>query len=281
MNYKEVVFTLTPHTQVNEDILIALLCEHNFDSFWQNDEQLKAYIPSSLYLKDTIQNICKTVENTIKIEWEVKEYQEKNWNEIWESNFPFILIGDNCIVKAPFHTDAPKLEYEIIIEPKMSFGTGHHATTSLMCELILGLDITDKIILDMGCGTGILAILASLKKASKITAIDFDEWAYNNTLENIKKNNCNNIQAIKGDASNIPDIKYDVIFANINRNVLLEDLQTYVSRLTENGILLISGIMMSDKEVIWQKTKELQLQSSQIIEKSEWIAAIFSKSIKI
>lgn len=280
MNYKEVTFTINPYSQVNEDILIALLSEHNFDSFWQKDEQLKAYIPSGLFIDKNIQKINNELEKIMKLEWEVKEYEEKNWNEIWESNFPYILIGNDCIVKAPFHIDTPKVKYEIIIEPKMSFGTGHHATTSLMIELILETELKDKTVLDMGCGTGILAILASLKNSGRITAIDYDEWAYNNTLENIQKNNCKNIEVIKGDVSTIPDTRFDVIFANINRNVLQDDLSSYVSHLNENGIIIISGIMLSDKEIIWQKAKELHLQSTHIIKKKEWVAAIFSKTKK-
>lgn len=278
MNYSEVLLTFSPYTQVNEDILIALLTEKGFDSFWQNDENLKAYIPSHLFSENVIQSICKDVENMMKIEWTVQLFQEQNWNEIWEKNFPYLLINEECLIRAPFHNNVPKAKYEIIIEPKMSFGTGHHATTSLMIELILKLDLENKIILDMGCGTGILAILASLKNSKEVVAIDFDNWAYENSIENIEKNKCLNVKIIKGDASCVPDIKFDAIFANINRNVLLEDMKTYYSHLSENGILILSGIMFSDKEIIWNKAKENLLFSGQMVQKNEWIAAVFSKS---
>lgn len=278
MNYSEVLLTFSPYTQVNEDILIALLTEKGFDSFWQNDENLKAYIPSNLFSEKVIQSICKDVENMMKIEWTVQLFQEQNWNEIWEKNFPYLLINDECLIRAPFHINVPEAKYEIIIEPKMSFGTGHHATTSLMIELILKLNLENKIILDMGCGTGILAILASLKNSKEVVAIDFDDWAYENSIENIERNKCSNVKILKGDASFIPDIKFDAIFANINRNVLLEDMKTYYSHLSENGILILSGIMFSDKEIIWNKAKENLLFPVQMVQKNEWIAAVFSKS---
>ncbi|MBI5538713.1 MAG: 50S ribosomal protein L11 methyltransferase [Bacteroidia bacterium] len=277
MKYIEVSFIIKPYSTENEELLIAVLNENNFDSYWQTENELKAYIPESLFSIENLQSICNSFQNNLTVETKLCSLPEKNWNEEWEKSYPFTIISDKCLIRAPFHTNTPKTDFDIVIEPKMSFGTGHHSTTSLMVELILEMEITNKIILDMGCGTGILAILSSLKNAKKITAIDFDEWAYENSIENSKKNNCINIDVIKGTAANIPYETYDIIFANINRNVLLEDIGTYNKHLKQNSNLVISGFLESDIDILWKKAEKFQLFPIKTVNKNNWVAAIFEK----
>jgi ribosomal protein L11 methyltransferase len=278
MKYIEVTFKIKPYIQENEELLIAILSENKYDSFWQTENELKAYIPENLFFNENLQSICNSLQKSFTVETKIDTLPEKNWNEEWEKSYPYTIIADRCIIRAPFHTVTPKTEFEIVIEPKMSFGTGHHSTTSLMVELILEMYVENKNVLDMGCGTGILAILSSLKKASKITAIDFDEWAYENSIENSFKNNCSNINIIKGTATEIPNEKYDIILANINRNVLLEDIETYVKHLKQKSNLIISGFLESDIEIIWKKTEEFKLLPIKVVTKNNWVAAIFEKS---
>ncbi len=278
MKYIEVSFIIKPYLQENEDLLIAILSENQYDSFWQTENELKAYIEENLFSIENLQSICNSLQNIFTVETTINSLPEKNWNEEWEKSYPFTIISERCLIRAPFHKDTPKTEFEIIIEPKMSFGTGHHSTTSLMVELILNMEIANKNILDMGCGTGILAIISSLKNAKKITAIDFDEWAYENSIENSKKNKCTNIEIIKGTAAEIPHESYDIILANINRNVLLEDIGTYFKHLNQNSNLVISGFLQSDIEIIWKKAEEFKLLPIKVVTKNNWVAAIFEKS---
>ena len=278
MKYIEVSFIIEPYSQENEDLLIAILSENEDDSIWQTENELKAYIQENLFSVENLQSICNSIQNIFTVETIINTLPEKNWNEEWEKSYPFTIISERCLIRAPFHLNTPKTEFEIVIEPKMSFGTGHHSTTSLMVELILEMDIANKTILDMGCGTGILAIITSLKKAKKITAIDFDEWAYENTIENSKKNNCTNIEVIKGTATEIPNENYDIILANINRNVLLEDIGTYFKHLNKNSNLVISGFLQSDIEILWKKAEVFKLLPAKVVTKNNWVAAIFEKS---
>ena len=212
------------------------------------------------------------------ITWEKAEIENQDWNKIWEENFTPILVRDCILVRAGFHPTIENIEHEIIIDPKMSFGTGHHATTALMLETILDMkpEFSGKQILDMGCGTGILSIMAAQAGAKEITGIDIDEWAYNNAMENIATNHIDNIRILIGDASllNGQD-HYDIILANINRNILLNDMHSYVNVLNTNGYLIMSGFYTEDIPIIREKAEQLGLtyQSNKV--KDNWTAVIF------
>ena len=209
-----------------------------------------------------------------EISYTFENIEPTNWNEEWEKNFNPIIVDDVCSVRAPFH-EKPNTQYDIIIEPKMSFGTGHHETTHMMIQHILKNDFEDKSVLDMGCGTGVLAILAEMKGAKNIDAVDYDNWCYLNSLENVERNNCKNITVIEGDASILKSKKYDIIIANINRNILLNDMKTYVSCLNKNGILFLSGFYNEDILVIKEECERQMLKFEEKLERNNWISLKF------
>ena len=277
MAYTEVSFKILPYNQNHEELLIASLEEKGFDSFWQDDGTLKAYIPTSAFSAEILTDVKKQFEPSFTFNYFYSELPDKNWNEEWEKNFNPILINNKCLVRAPFHSSIDNLDYEIIIEPKMSFGTGHHSTTSQMMELLLETEILGKNILDMGCGTGILSILASKMMAKKVVAIDNDSWAFENSVENINKNNCKNIEVILGNVQAIQSLKFDIILANINRNIILEDMDLYVSSLNRNGMLFLSGFLSVDREIVLNKAMELNLLSVKSTIKNDWVAEVFIK----
>ena len=213
---------------------------------------------------------------TEKISYAINPVKTENWNAVWESNFDPVIIDNRCTIRAPFHNNLPKTDLEIIIEPKMAFGTGHHETTYLMSEAILNSNVNDLEVLDMGCGTGILAIIAALKGAKHVDAIDNDEWATNNAIENIEKNGLTNkITTITGDASLLRLPCYNLIFANINRNILLNDMQYYIKSLLPNGRLIISGIYAEDIPIIEKEAIRLGLKKTNEKLRNKWAMAEF------
>lgn len=279
MNYIELNITITPNSEEISGIIIAELGELGYESFQENDNGVSAYIlkkdfdlsaVNSSYLINNLQDV--------KIEFTHKEIEQQNWNELWESNFDPVFVSEDCIIRAPFHDISPKPKYELVIMPKMSFGTGHHETTKLMMEKILDLKLKNKTVLDMGCGTGVLAILASMKGAKGITAIDNDEWAYKNSVENIKVNNIKNIKPFLGDASLIKNKKYDVVIANINKNILLRDIKFYSETIESKGVLVVSGIYKQDFTDIVNEAKKYNLNFTEISEKNKWISILFKKN---
>ncbi len=276
MDYTEVTFK-TDSGYPLTDMIIAELSEIGFESFEEDENFLKAYIPAENYDNEKLRSIQIISSEMNKISFTEKLIKEQNWNEVWESNFQPVTIGNDVYVRAPFHKKAEGVKYEIIIEPKMSFGTAHHDTTSLMIEQMLDEKIEGKSVLDMGCGTGILSILAEILGASSIVAIDIDEWAYNNALENRRKNKCKKIDVRLGDTSALKDEMFDVILANINRNILLEDMKVYCDYLNDNGILLLSGFLIEDVELLKDEAKKIDLAFNNMMMKDEWIALKFSK----
>lgn len=259
------------------EILIAELNDIGYESYDEVDDGLKAYILEKFFDFETVKKlqVNNLPDCNINYSWQVIKTQ--NWNEVWEKSFEPIVIDDQCIIRAPFHSETPKLKYEIIIEPKMSFGTGHHETTYLMLKTMLGLDFENKTVLDMGCGTGVLAILAKLKGAKEVTAIDINEWAYTNTLENTEKNKCTDIKVLQGDAELLTNQAFDVILANINRNILMSDISKYARVLKNNGILLLSGLYDRDLQMIRDEAEDHQLKYIKHKEKHNWVAALFHK----
>lgn len=273
--YIEYIFRISPKEPATE-ILIAELGNVGFESFIENEVGLLAYIQKNDWFENIVDDIFILNSDEFEIEYEHNEVPQTNWNEEWEKNFEPIQVDDLVSIRAPFHEN-PHLKYEIIIEPKMSFGTGHHETTHMMIQHLLALDLTDKKVLDMGCGTGILAIFAEIKSAKPIDAIDIDEWCYTNSIENIERNNCNHITVYQGDAALLTDKKFDVIIANINRNILLEDMKTYATSLDTNGILLLSGFYEEDLILIDEEASKNQLKFQKSIKKNQWISVNYLK----
>ncbi len=279
MNYTKVSFTINPNSSIARDILTAELAQFDFDSFEETKEGLNAYIPTSSYNADDIRSIHLINSDEFDISFENEEMPEQNWNETWEKHFFNPIIIDNrCIVRSPFHTDVPKAEYDLLIEPKMAFGTGHHETTGLMIKHILDIDFKNKSVLDMGCGTGILGILCAKKEAKNVLGIDIEEWAFNNANENIQLNNVQNMQVLCGDATLLGEEKYDIILANINRNILLDDIKNYVSVLKDGGTILLSGFYNKDIDVIEPECIKNNLKKIGIKEDNNWVAIAYIHS---
>ena len=271
--YIEYQFTVSP-LQPGTDILIAELGYEGFESFVETEEGVTAYIQKKDWNKDILNDIQILGSDEFQISHTISEIAQVNWNLEWEKNFEAIEVDSRCIVRAPFHPKA-NLEYEIVIEPKMSFGTGHHETTYMMLQHILENDFSKKSVLDMGCGTAVLAILAEMRGASNIDAIDIDPWCFENSKENVDRNNCKNISVALGDASALIGRKYDVIIANINRNILLNDMETYRSCLSKGGELYLSGFYKEDLPIIKNSCNKLGFTFVDKKERDSWIAAKF------
>lgn len=269
--YFEYDFKIDP-LQPAIDILIAELGELGFESFVENETGLLAYILKSEWRDDMLEDLFVSQNPNFKISWTSKEIEQQNWNAEWEKNFHPILVDDRCMVRAPFH-EAVEVDYDIVIEPKMSFGTGHHETTHMMLQHILDNDFEGKSVLDMGCGTGVLAILGKKRGAAYTEAIDIDEWCYLNTKENVERNNCSDIKAFQGDSSLLKGKKFDVILANINRNILLEDIPVYANCLKKDGTLFLSGFYLEDLDAISSKCGAYGLEFEKNLEKNNWVAA--------
>ncbi|WP_324069341.1 MAG: 50S ribosomal protein L11 methyltransferase [Flavobacterium sp.] len=269
------------HFQINplelgSEILIAELGEKAFESFIETETGISAYVQKELWSENILEDIQILDNSEFNISYTFEEIEQVNWNEEWEKNFEAIEVDGKCHVRAPFH-EKTNAEYDIVIEPKMSFGTGHHETTHMMIQHILETDFTNKKTLDMGCGTAILAILAEMKGAQPIDAIDIDNWCYLNSIENAERNNCKHISVYEGDASLLAGKKYDIIIANINRNILLNDMQQYVDCLNTNGILFLSGFYTEDIPVISENCTSKGLSYVKQFERNNWVALKFVK----
>ncbi|MCX7985847.1 MAG: 50S ribosomal protein L11 methyltransferase [Bacteroidales bacterium] len=276
MDYTEFSFTIEPYEKEVAEILIALLSEAGFDGFVENSNGFAAYTSLKNALSRVEQCIAR-IRTTADIHFTFKPVERQNWNALWESSFSPIIVDDTLAVIAPFHQLNNTFPYQIVIEPKMSFGTGHHETTYMMLQLILQTDCNDKDVLDMGCGTGILSILASKKGARKITAIDIDDWAIENTIENCQRNFVTNIEVLRGDVRLIPQRTYQLLFANINRNILLKDIPQYAKTLDKGGMIFLSGFYEEDLAEIRSKGEENGLSWQKQINKNGWTAMVMEK----
>ena len=266
-------FKVTP-LQPGVEILIAELGYAGFESFVETEEGVTAYIQKEEWNGDILNDIQILESDEFEITYTLEDIEQVNWNEEWEKNFSPIVVDDVCSVRAPFH-EKPNTQYDIVIEPKMSFGTGHHETTHMMIQHILKNDFKDKSVLDMGCGTGVLAILAEMKGAKPIDAVDFDNWCYLNSIENVERNNCKHITVIEGDASVLINKKYDIIIANINRNILLNDMAVYASCLNKKGLLFLSGFYKEDIPMIQQACEKHMLKFEEKLERNNWVSLKF------
>lgn len=259
------------------EILVAQLGEKPFESFTESDTGVVAYVQKQFWTEDILEDIQILDSPEFVISYTIEEIDQVNWNEEWEKNFEPIDVDGKCHVRAPFHpkTDA---EFDIVIEPKMSFGTGHHETTHMMIQHLLETDVAGLKTLDMGCGTAILAILAEMKGAQLIDAIDIDNWCYLNSIENAERNNCNHITVYEGDAALLEDKKYDLIIANINRNILLNDMEAYVKCLNKEGVLLLSGFYEEDIPFIDASCKEQGLTYDKKFQRNNWVSLKYINS---
>lgn len=270
-------FKITP-IEPARDILIAELNAVGFESFTETTEGLSAFIPKSNWQPHILHEVYILNSGEFTIVYDREEIEPVNWNEKWESNFTPIEIDKKVSIRAPFH-EVGKMKYNILIEPKMSFGTGHHETTHLMVQQMLNIDFTNKTVLDMGCGTGVLAILAEMLGASKIDAVDIDEWSYTNTLENIERNNCTKIHAYHDDAQFLNGQKYDVILANINLNILLQDMDKYLQALLPGGILVLSGFYREDLLQIEAKVLKGNFKTLHHLERNNWFSVSYLNAL--
>jgi len=254
MQFLELIFKPVTRDE-DKALLIAELLPLHFDSFYEEENAVLAYISGDVFNKDLLDEIGFLKEHP-EVSYEIRSLEEKNWNQEWESNYQPVTIAGKCHVRAPFHPPSEGIQFEIVIEPKMAFGTAHHETTKLMAEWLLGLDVNDKDVLDMGCGTGILAILANKMGARSVKGIDNDEWAWRNARENFEINDLSAKDVYLGDAAMMGLSEYDIILANINRNVLLLDMKSYSNALRPGGQLLLSGFYVKDTEAIKNSTME-------------------------
>lgn len=269
MEYTEVDIRLNP-VDPFADILVARLNEIEFESYAEDEKGVKAYVQTHLLDEESVKEIISEVEGLCELSYTITKVKQENWNEQWESSFEPVYINENCVIRADFHKPITNVEQEIIITPKMSFGTGHHETTSLVMNEMFEIDFDDKSVLDMGCGTGVLAILASKLGANSLVGIDFDEWAVENSVENASLNKVENIDFVHGDVDAIGEAKYDIILANINRNIILQDIEVYVGAMSTESQILFSGFLEEDVPLILEKSEQLGLELVVLKNKNKW-----------
>lgn len=271
MQYIELKIAVQPNEEYITDLLASYLGEIGFESFEEEPEGMIAYIRQEEFDEDALKHLVSNFPYSTDIHYEILNIDQINWNEEWEKHyFEPIVIGDKCVIHSSFHTNIPNAEYDIVIDPKMSFGTGHHETTSLMIEEILTTDLTGKSVLDMGCGTAVLAILAAKRGAEPVIAIDIDPWCTENSAENVQTNGVGQIQIELGGAERLAGMSVDVIFANINRNILLEDMKKYSACLNEGGVLYMSGFYTADIPVLEVEMNRNDLKLIASREKNNW-----------
>lgn len=278
MNFIQVNFSFEPFEEFMADILAAELAEIGFDSFVPGENGMQAFIPENKFDESSLKQLIADYPIEVAVSYEIITVASKNWNEEWEKHyFEPIVIGDECVIHSSFHKNVPEAKYDIIIDPKMAFGTGHHETTSLVIGEILKMDLTNKKVLDMGCGTAVLAILAAMRGATELLAIDIDNWCTENSLENIALNNVSGIEVKLGGAELLEGLHFDIILANINRNILLADMEKYAACLSSGGKLFMSGFYKADIPVIEAEVNRNELELIDFNEKNNWVVV---KTIK-
>lgn len=241
MDYKQVAFQFRQIEEYQKDLLVGALGEIGFDTFEDTAEGFDAFILANQFNETELNEVLMGFGDEFQYTYQVNEIEAQNWNEEWEKNFSPLIITDNCYVRATFHEAQPQYEYEIVIDPKMAFGTGHHQTTTMMMQYILGTDVANQLVLDMGAGTGILGILAAKRGAKQIVAIDNDEVCHRSTIENAELNEVSNLTSFCGSKEAIPAAEFDTVLANINRNILLDQIEAYAQVLKEGGRIFFSG----------------------------------------
>ena len=273
------VYEFFTKDEIERDWLVSILTDFDFDGYEETSESIKGFVPTGKVNDEKVKGILSDNEFQ-HIDFSSKQLENKNWNEEWEKNFEPLVIAKQCYVRASFHPERPEYPYEVIINPKMSFGTGHHATTSLMLEYELETDMQNKSVVDAGCGTGILSILAQKRGASVIKAFDIEDWAFENLIENCNLNGCNRIETGQGTISQIiqPEEQFDIVLANINKNVLLAEMDEYNKHLHTEGLLFLSGFYEEDEKDILSCASDAGFRKESSKVKDRWMSM---KLIKI
>ncbi len=273
MNYVELKIDVAP---VYHEILIAELLDLGYESFQETETSLLAYLPEDDFQEGPLSSLSSLIAKPESFFYEIRKIPDQNWNQLWEKSFNPIEIAGKCRVRGTFHEASPEFLYEIVIDPKMAFGTGHHATTEMMLQYQLELEHAGKRVLDLGCGTAILSIMAEMRGAAKILGVEIETPALENAHENLKINNCHNVNLQAGTVRDVsPEWEYDIILANINRNVLLDEMPEYVQRLSINGLLLLSGFYENDRELIEHAARDHKLTLIEEKKQLEWMALLF------
>jgi ribosomal protein L11 methyltransferase len=273
MNFTEVSIQVSDEEM--RSVLIARLEASGYESFVEEEDGLIAYIPVDAFDEKVLKEVLGS---DISYSAEVRE--ERNWNEEWEKSYPAVVVAGKCYIRAPFHPVREDIPLEIVIMPKMAFGTAHHETTALMIEWALETKFTGLKVLDMGCGTGVLAVLANKLGAENVMAVDNDEWAFRNSEENFRLNKATACKVILGDAASIKGFLFDIIFANINRNILLNDMHAYSDSLKDDGLLFLSGFYEDDIAAVMQEAEKYSLEICGSKRKSAWVAICMRKNIR-
>ena len=278
MEYKKVAFSFSQVEEYQKDLLIAELADVGFDTFEDTDTGFDAFIIAAQFNETALTEVLNTLEEGVQYTYLIHDIEPENWNEEWEKNFSPLIIANQCYVRATFHEPQPQYPYEIVIDPKMAFGTGHHQTTTMMMEYILATDVAGKVILDMGAGTGILAILAAKRGAKEVVAIDNDDVCYESAIENAALNKIENLTSLCGSKETIPTLEFDIILANINRNILLDQIESYAAVLKAKGTIFFSGFYESpDLEMITAHCEQFSLLYVDHKKMGDWVAAKFIK----
>ncbi len=277
MDYLKVSFTFGEIEEYQKDLLIADLADIDFETFEDTANGFDAFVQKSLFEETKLQAVFAEYQS-LNTNYNIEEVVTENWNKEWESNFSPLIISDDCYVRATFHEAQPQYQYEIVIDPKMSFGTGHHQTTTMMMRYILETDFTDTSVLDMGAGTAILGILAAKRGAKDVVAIDYDEICYESAIENAKLNHIDNLVSLHGSKEVIPQQNFDIILANINRNILLDQIETYSTVLKNEGLIFFSGFYETpDLDMIKLHCEQFGLTYQNHKKIDNWVAAKFVK----
>lgn len=277
MDYIELEFQVS-HKQPWHEILTSELAMEGFESFTENNDKLQAYIPAKEYNASGVQRIIEKFKNEVTLSYEEKLIPTQNWNAQWESDFKPVTVDNRLVIKAPFHKIEEDYDIEIEIQPQMSFGTGHHNTTWLLSKVLLAKNIKDKNVLDVGTGTGILAVLAKKLGAKSVLGTEIDQGSYENALENLKRNNCDEISVVLGDIDKVKSQEFGVIIANINKNVLKNHMSSYSNLAKKNSVLLLSGFFITDAEELIKHASAYNFKLEETYAKDEWCVLEFSKN---
>jgi ribosomal protein L11 methyltransferase len=275
MEYTEVTFQVHPQEPWT-DLLADALGSIGFESFMQQEDFFLAYIQKKDFDEEALKNVWVLHEKGVQVLYKLDTVPNENWNKKWEENFHPVKVDDRCLIRATFHESEP-VEYEIVIDPKMAFGTGHHDSTFLMVRAMMEVDFTGKRVLDMGSGTGVLAILAKMRNSGYTKAVDNNDWAYESTLENVKSNGYPEIEVVLGDIDSVQEDSYEVVLANINRNIVIDQMPVYARILPHTGLLLTSGFFEYDAPLIKDAAREQGFSLLRENYRNDWAQLVFEK----